>query len=203
MTRKRNATTPLRLGLVVEGHGDVEAAPILVRRIAHCICEDLVIAIPKPVRCARTKIAHDHTELVRAVTLAHAKAKRGPVLVILDADDDCPAQMSERFFEILRNSLPHVEVAVVFAKREYEAWFIAAFTSLEKHCDIRPGTVIPPEDAEAIRGAKEWLSKHLKRRYRETIDQPAFTRIFNLDEARERSPSFKKLWRDIEKILSA
>ncbi|HHQ41050.1 MAG TPA: DUF4276 family protein, partial [Chromatiales bacterium] len=142
------------------------------------------------------------TELVRAVTLAHLKAERGPVLVLLDADDDCPAQMSERFFSVLRDALPHIEVAVVFAKREYEAWFIAAFASLAEHCDIQPGTATPPENVEAIRGAKEWLSKHIKRKYRETIDQPAFTSIFSLADARERSPSFAKLWRDVERILS-
>ena len=39
---------------------------------------------------------------------------------------------------------------MVFAKCEYEAWFLAAAES------IAPD-VSAPEDTESIRGAKEWL----------------------------------------------
>ncbi len=39
------------------------------------------------------------------------------------------------------------------------------------------------------------------RTYRETLDQPAMTSLFDLDEARS-APSFDKLWRDVESLLS-
>ena len=76
-------------------------------------------------------------------------------------------------------------ICVVFAKREYEAWFLAA------------------ADPEAIRGAKEWLGAHMPpgQRYRATLHQAALTEVFDLDAARRAAPSFDKLWQDVSELL--
>ncbi len=39
-------------------------------------------------------------------------------------------------------------------------------------------------------------------RYRQTLHQPAFTAIFDLNAARS-APSFDKLWRDVTALLDA
>jgi hypothetical protein len=59
-----------------------------------------------------------------------------------------------------------------------------------------------PEDPEAIRDAKGWLSSRmgLTKSYRETLDQPALSAVFDLDAAR-RAPSFDKMWRDVVSLF--
>jgi hypothetical protein len=87
---------------------------------------------------------------------------------------------------------------VVLANREYEAWFIAAAKSLNG----KRGFTFEsdePVDAEKPRDAKGWMkSRMTSKNYGETKDQPAFTASMNLDQAHEKSRSFRKLcdeWR--------
>ena len=86
---------------------------------------------------------------------------------------------------------------MVLAKTEYEAWFLAAAASLEigEHSE-------PPEDPEAVRDAKGWLSARMPpgHAYRETIHQASFSATFDLDLARA-APSFDKLWRDVGSLI--
>jgi hypothetical protein len=58
-------------------------------------------------------------------------------------------------------------------------------------------------DPESIRGAKEWLAAQFepRRRYSETVDQPAFARLFDLLQARRRAASFDKLFSDVQAFL--
>lgn len=60
----------------------------------------------------------------------------------------------------------------------------------------------PPNDPEAIRGAKEWLSHQMEgsKTYSETHDQPALAALFDLEQAR-RADSFDKCYRDIVRLL--
>jgi hypothetical protein len=51
-------------------------------------------------------------------------------LVLLDADDDCPAELGPKIQDRARQVVPHRSVSVVLANREYEAWFLAAAGSL-------------------------------------------------------------------------
>jgi hypothetical protein len=90
---------------------------------------------------------------------------------------------------------------VVLAKSEFEAWFIAAARSLAGVRGLSPG-LAPPSDPEAIRGANEWLGRQMAsgRSYTEVVDQPRLAARFDLHEARN-SPSFDKLWRDLERLL--
>lgn len=41
------------------------------------------------------------------------------------------------------------------------------------------------------------------RTYKETVDQRAMTAVFDLDEARAVSPSFDKLWREVERLVAS
>jgi hypothetical protein len=96
-----------------------------------------------------------------------------------------------------------MEISVVLAKREYEAWFIAAAESLRGHCGLSQ-EMIADLNPEGIRGAKEWLRRHMpqSRRYAETIDHPALTAVFDLQAAR-RADSFDKCYREIVRLLTA
>jgi hypothetical protein len=92
-------------------------------------------------------------------------------------------------------------IALVLAKREFEAWFLAASASLRGIRGL-PRDLEPPPDPEAIRGAKEWLnSRMVPNGYSPTADQPALTAQFDLASARS-APSFDKCWREVARLIA-
>ena len=81
---------PLRIGCVVEGHGEVESVPALIRRVAQELDPGLVIVIPHPVRVTKSKLLKAG-EMERAAQLAALNAgENGGLFILLDSDDDCP-----------------------------------------------------------------------------------------------------------------
>lgn len=187
---------------IVEGRGEVSAVPELVRRIAGEVSPELVVEVPRPIRVPRNKIVKEG-ELERAVMLASYKAGiDGCVLVLLDADRDCPAELAPQLLARAAAASPGRDIRAVLAKTEYEAWFLAAAGSLAGRRGLDE-TLAPPDNPEAIQDAKGWLSARmpLGRRYRETLDQVALTATFDMAVARRLSPSFDKLWRDVSGLL--
>lgn len=192
-----------RVIAVVEGHGEVEAVPLLIRRIGAAIVPALALDVPRPIRIRKSRLLRPR-ELERAIELAaRQSASDDAILVLIDADDDCPAQLAVAMLERAKEARPDRRIAVVLAKREYEAWFLASAASLGGKRGLPEG-LEPPPDPEGVRGAKEWLTRQLGRghSYRETLDQPALTAVFDLELARSRSRSFEKLWRELSAALT-
>jgi hypothetical protein len=185
----------VKLGLIVEGHGEVEAAPVLVRRVLRVLAPELHPVILRPHRVARGQLVKE-AELQRAIEFTARKVgEGGRILVLLDADDDLPCELGPRLLESARKKRPDRAISVVVATREYEAWFLAAAESLSGFRGLPEGLVAHPS-AETVRNAKGWLDRLMPDGYRETIDQPAFTNQFDLVAAR-RMDSFDKLVREI------
>lgn len=91
--------------------------------------------------------------------------------------------------------IPHIRVSVVIAKREYEAWFIAAAPSLHgsRGFLFEGGQV----NAEEPRNAKGWMSERIQgTTYKEVMDQPAFSAKMDLQQAFDGSRSFRKLCKE-------
>lgn len=188
---------------IVEGHGDVAAVPLLVRRVATECDPELLVEVPTPQRVPRTRITRPG-ELERAVEFAVRKLTgAGGVLVLIDAEDDCPAQLGPELLQRAQAVRPGVPMAVVLAMKEFEAWFLAAAASLRGRRHLR-ADLTPPPNPEAVRGAKEWLWVRMTggRGYSETLDQPAMTQLFDLSAARS-APSFDKCYRAIENLIVA
>ena len=192
----------VQIGCIVEGDGEVEAVPLLIRRIAGMLYPDMVVHMPRPIRIPQTKILKSG-ELERTVELAARKiGGHGAVFIIVDSDDDCPAQLGPALKQRALQVHGNLPIAVVMAKREFESWFLAAAESLRGHRGLSTD-LQPPPDPEAIRGAKEWLSRRMEtgRTYRETLDQPALTALFDFNAARG-ADSFDKCYRDIVRLLT-
>lgn len=186
---------------VVEGHGEVQAAPVLLRRIAAELGHGA--KVPRPVRIRRNRV-NRAGELERAVELASRDAgEDGSILVLLDADTDCPAQLAPALASRAEAVRPDGMIRVVLAKTEFESWFLAAAASIRGRRAIA-ASATPPNDPEAIRDAKGVLSSWMpgNRSYRPTRDQAALTAVFDLQAARS-APSFDKLWRDVAALLEA
>jgi len=195
--------TEVRIAAIVEGHGECEAVPILIRRIAETIDPGFVPRVLPPLRVPASRLLKEG-EIERSVDLAARKLQgRGGIVIIVDCDweDGCPAEDGPMLLKRSVTARSDLPIAVVLAKREFEAWFLAAAESLRGKNGL-PTNLESPPDPEGVRGAKEWLSNRMPpgRSYAETTDQPAFTEIFDMNAAR-RSNSFDKCYRDLKGML--
>lgn len=191
----------LKIGCIVEGQGDVAAVPVLIRRIAAVRYPEMVIDIPRPIRVNRNQIVLPD-KLEQEVELAAQKINgKGAIFIILDSDKDCPAELGPELLHRAAQTRSDLPIAVVLAKQEFEAWFLAAAESLRGQRGLKDN-IDTPNEPEAIRGAKEWLSQRMgnHRTYREIRDQPALAAQFDLDQARQ-ADSFDKCYRDIVYLL--
>jgi hypothetical protein len=124
------------------------------------------------------------------------------VLVLVDSDDDCPAELGPGLLERARKARSDVPIGMVLAKREFEAWFLASAESLRGKRGLAQD-LTAPSDPETVRDAKGWLSDRMTtgRRYRETLDQPALSADFDFVQARA-ADSFDKCYREIAQLLT-
>lgn len=127
-----------RWAFIVEGHGEVQAVPSLVRTWFPSI------TIAPPVRVSRDSILRRDDELQRYVALARGRAD--VVVVLLDADDDDPMALVTELTGRVVAICPDRVVRVCVAVREFEAWFLAAASAI--------GLGEDEPAAEAIRDAK-------------------------------------------------
>jgi hypothetical protein len=196
-------TKPFLVVPIVEGQGEVAALPVLLRRLTLRIDGDRWADVRTPIRVGRGSIIKAGG-LERYVDLASRTALGGgSVLLVLDADDDCPATLGPVLLARAQAVRPDVPKAVVLANREYEAWFLASATSLQGVRGL-PQDLEAPPDPEGIRDAKGWLKQRRTDglSYSPSIDQPAISAVFDLEAARSGSASFDKLWRDVERLMT-
>ena len=179
---------------IVEGHGEVKALPILLRRISGWLTPDIYPDVQTPIRVRRDRFLRKDEDFRKFLGLASAKTLgNGWVLILLDADDDCPAELGTQILDRVREIIPHIRLSVVLAKYEYEAWFLASADSLNGQRGFELGAALN-FDPEARRDAKGLIGEHmLGGKYREVTDQPAFSAVMDLDQARGNSRSFRKL----------
>jgi Domain of unknown function (DUF4276) len=190
------------IAAIVEGQGEVAAVPVLLGRLLGEIAPGRYIGVPRPYRISRGSLLAPNG-LERAVAaIGEQGGPRTGVLVLLDADDDCPYELAPALLARARDARKDRPASVVLAKREFEAWFLAAAPSLRGRRGL-PADLPLPDDPEQPRDCKGWLSRHRtdRRGYKPTADQAALAAVVDLRLARANSPSFDKLWRDVERLV--
>lgn len=180
---------------IVEGDGEEQAIRLLIQQIGY-VRLGRYIEVTKAYRLGRGKMLH-HAELCRAVRLQNeaVSASQGGVLVVLDADDDCPVELHDTVERLVKAS--GLSCEVVAANREYEAWFLAAMQSLWMHRHVRDDAAYD-EDPDSPRDAKGCLADRMNTRYRPKEHQPAFSSLVDPDLAFIRSRSFRRLCKAVE-----
>ena len=191
-----NATAEMvRIASIVEGHGECEAVPILVRRIAQYLDPAFIPSVQPVLRVPGSRLIKQG-EIERAVELAARKnSGQGGILVLLDCDDGCPAEQAPPLLKRASAARADLPISVVLAKREYEAWFLAAAESLRGHRGL-PHDLAAPAEPEKIRAANRMSSGQA---YSEASDQPALTSNFDMNAARQ-ADSFDKCYREIVRL---
>lgn len=188
---------------IVEGYGEVEAVPLLLRRLfAECQSPDS-LQINRPVRVKTGSFFRDAAYFTKHLELAARKAKQhstGSVLILLDCEDDCPAEAGSRLAAQAREQRPDVAVTIALAHREFETWFLASASSLRGVRGLPPD-LVGPQNPESIRDAKGWLSSRMASPYNEPNDQPAFTAAFSFEEA-SKVASFSRLRAKMHQVFS-
>ncbi len=192
----------LNLACIVEGHGEVEAVPVLLGRMQQSLDPGVYVRISRPIRVPRQKLVK-HEELERAIQLCVRQLSRPcAILILVDADDDCPAELGPELLHRAEQVQSNVPVGVVLAKREFEAWFLAAIESLGGRRGLAKD-LQAVTDCESIRDAKKALTRNMveSRTYSPAVDQAALAATFDMELARQRSDSFDKCWREFARLL--
>ena len=127
---------------IVEGHGEVPAVPIMIRRLVAKINPAVYANVQHPIRQSKGRLL-SAGGLENAVELAvRGLPESGVVLIIIDSDDSCPKELAPKLLaRALQTAAGRRHVGVVLAKMEFESWFIAAAESIaqEVAAGIRAG----------------------------------------------------------------
>ena len=149
----------MKIQPIVEGHGEVEAVPILLRRLI-AEAQAWRIQAGKSIRRTRHQLVHE-PGLERSVRIALEQPDCGAILILFDGDDDCPAELGPRLQRVASQAAHGTPCEVVIAHREYEAWFLAGFDSLRGHKMILDHAETPrdPERPRDARGRFETMMR--------------------------------------------
>jgi hypothetical protein len=186
---------------IVEGHGEVSAVPVLLRAIAQRMAVHYV-EVASPIRRPRSKLVQQES-LVQAVELARIQLGCQAILILLDADDDCPKTFVSDLQGWAQHAAHPIPCAVVLANREYEGWFLSCIESL-RGCRGILETSVSEVTPEGIRGAKAALEDKMKpgRKYLETTDQAALSALADWEIVYGACRSFRKFVKETKRLLA-
>ena len=202
----------LYIAPIVEGQTEAGCVERLLQRIwMELLGGPERMQVLPPSRGSRSSLVHPSREdLAEKVEEAHANLSRrlrhdssgrGLLLLLLDAESDCPAELSAPAIGAAAAARRDSDIACVLAKRELENWFKAAAESLAGVSGL-PNDLSIPADPE-IGSGDAWLTKQMqrqdrRRKYTKPADAIELARRMDLQQCRDHSPSFHKLCRVLE-----
>jgi hypothetical protein len=177
---------------IVEGDGEVEAVPVLLRRLV-AAANAYPLGVNPPIRRPRTDF--DREDSVRKwVRVARKRLDCAAILIMFDSDDDCPKDKAPQIQAWGHAEANPIPCYVVMPTREYESWFLATVESLRGVRGILASATSHP-NPESRRGASQELESRMPRNrgYSKRTDQPAFTAQFDMATAYRRCRSFRRM----------
>lgn len=213
-----------KIVLLTEGHGEEDAAPILVNRLLNERQADreLIFADEVPFRIGSLpKIAKGDFSIFRN-KLKQAAKRPGAKGCMLILDGDCSLDSKTPFCDkSIACSLAKIaaeegagksfSTTIVFAQMEFESWLLAGASSLtgstlpNGRTAFRKDFVVPSGDLEvAPRNAKGVFAVALSESYKPAIDQASLTRMVDLQQIRDRKMrSFARLENAVDQMIQA
>lgn len=194
----------ISIGCIVEGKGEVDAVPVLVRRIADEVAPGTLVDLPRASLVERDRMTTSGDAIGKAIAyLVPRLSQPAGFILMLDRDDETdPSRLIDDLAAHMKACRGDCPSIVVMPDREYEAWFLASAESLRGVRGLRDD-LTPPPNPDAIRDAKGWLTDRAagRNRYRERTDQAALTACFDMAAARANSPSFARAYAEIARLL--
>lgn len=187
---------------IVEGHGERDAVPSLLHRVVRTANPTATVKVNEPIRVASGSFLNNVDYFRKYVLLGAAKAGQvndGHLLILLDCEDQCPAELGPALHCKAREFAPNTNVIVCLAHREYETWFVAAANSLRGIGGMSQD-VEAPANPEGSRNAKGWLGERMVNNYDPITHQLVFTRVFDLNAARAVA-SFDRLCQKVAALV--
>jgi hypothetical protein len=183
----------IRLLPIVEGHGDLEAVPLLVRRVLHELHGRFDVEVLSAQRRGEwPRVKQDFERFFRSARLENA-----PILWVLDFDcADCIDHEKERGWGLAEAARldPTGLVEIVFLVKEFESLFLWEARPLRDGFGEQIGDDALPAAPEEVRDAKGFVSNLLPkgRAYKPTTDQARIAQRLDLQVLQRRSPSFQR-----------
>jgi Domain of unknown function (DUF4276) len=185
----------MRLGLVVEGDGEVAALPILVRRHLHenRAIYDIEVAKPKNSKGRGNLEAPGGVE--RYTQHAALPDDICGVLVLCDSDADPVCEFGPAMHERARGAVPTKPVVATLAVAEFENWIVASGETLG--ADELPDDV----DYENLNAESIIRAWRFPRSYVKPLHQPGYAQKLDFKLVEARCPSFARLLRCIDELI--
>ena len=192
----------MKVYLIVEGHGEVTAAPVLLRRLLWDCAQSYGVDVGNPVIRRTQSQLRREADVCDAVRLALAQPDCPAVLVLFDGEDECPVELAALVRGWAQAAAGQIPCEVVIAYREYETWFLAALESLRGRCRIAEDASAPA-NPELKRDAKGALEEFMPSgaSYAPTIHQQKLSAVFDMSLAHQRNRSFRKLTKAVGDLL--
>lgn len=191
----------MKITCIVEGHGEVQAAPILLRRTLQEIFSiNSAEIVPQRRQGINALEASNWANFKRY--LATAYYEESPILWMLDADDFCPCDKLRDIYSAALEMEVQQPIGFCFWHREFETIFLHDTNALSKTLKCAP---IPgPESPQAIRDAKRWISSQFPPNscYKETLHQAKITSRLDFDLLSECYNDFRHYLRVVEWLIS-
>ena len=198
---------------LVEGETERRCIKIILSRVWRELLQAsdvAALAVLEPVEVDRsgcTKKDHPElgTKLEQAARDIRYHKKRpgvvgGFILLLLDADEACPATVSRELRDRANALCTDILTACVMPKRELENWFKAAAKSLAGFGGL-PADLVTPDNPEAGSG-DAWLTLQKKRvdlksKYEKPGDARELAGRMDLKQCYDNSRSFRKLCKEL------
>jgi hypothetical protein len=200
---------------IVEGQTEAGCIEGLLQRVwTQLLAAPLRLQVLAPSRGKRDALVNPQCpDLAQKVEEAHAKlaqqlrrnsSARGLLLLLLDAEGDCPKELAPRLLEAARRVRGDADIACVLAKRMLENGIVAGASTLAGVNDLPDP--LPARDHFEDRSGAAWLEAQLRskskaRKYKKTVDAAVFVREMDLQECRDNAPSFDKLCCELTRRL--
>ena len=185
---------------IVEGHGEANGLPNLLRNILFNHFSRYDVEIDRPVRAK----GRQDLELRLETHIGRATDRDtcDGILILVDADVDCPVKVANTLRCEVRKLGVSVPVEIVYAHHSYESWFLASIESIRGVAGISE-TAMFDGNPDEIPDPKEWLRRHLRQgiAYKETTHQPELSARIDIVSAHTSSRSFRKLCHAVEQLI--
>jgi len=176
--------------ILVEGHGEVEAASKLVSKI----CFNLEYSKVHIAKAIRTANLHKPDSLIRSIKTFQYKPNVDGLLIIKDEDDKCPKVEAPKIATVLKGNPMPFPISYHLMYREFETLFCAYLNEFKGKTITHLITgeikfkddIVAPQNPEAKRDAKKLITESFQggRVYKPTVDQLTLTQALDISVLR-------------------